>query len=853
MLQYRLTILFLLLANSLFSQIKPTLGYYLPAISFDAAIPTPTQFLGFEIGEHHISHDQLLAYMHALDQASDRIALRTYGHTHEGRPMICLTITDPANHARLPEIQKQRQQLLYAATSASVDLKNMPAVNYMGYSIHGNEASGANASLLVAYYLTAAQTPEVQALLRNTIILLDPCFNPDGMQRFSSWVNSRRSINGTGDAVNDEFNEPWPRGRTNHYWFDLNRDWLVTQQPETPGRVAIFQEWHPNVLTDHHEMGSNATFFFQPGVPSRVNPITPIRNQELTTKIGQYHAQLLSEKKVLFYTGENYDDFYYGKGSTYPDANGCIGILFEQASSRGSAQQTENGLLTFAYSIRNQVFTSLSTLKAVGEMRVELNEYLRSFYQTAVEEARKNPVKGYLINNVSHDRPAYALLEILLEHGIEVRNVQENISLNGQQFPAGNTFWIPTEQPQYRLVRGIFEHQTTFTDSIFYDISAWTLPDAFGLQWAPVQVRDFKSSWIDPNPGMAITSRYGAAIIGTPAYAYALDAVGYELPQVMALLFRAGLQVKLAMQPFQADGRRMAAGSILIPGDNQPMNETVLLQKMNEISAILPVFTISNGLTAEGPDLGSSSFVALRAPKVVLITGDGISPESAGEVWHLLDTRYNLPVTLVEGDRFPSVNLSKYNVLILPDGSLGNLSIEKVREFASGGGTVVAIGSALRWLDNANLVDLNFRNGPAKQSGRRPYASIAEDKGARNLPGAIFEAELDLTNPLCFGYTRPTLPLFLGDTIFVETAKNPYATPLVFTENPLLAGYIHPKQKGLVARSAAVVTCGLGKGKIICFAGDPNFRGFWYGTNRLFANAIFFGNVLNADGVERKP
>lgn len=835
---------------SAFPQSGPTLDYYLPAVPYDPAIVTPAAFLGFEVGTMHVSHDRLLAYMRELDRESDRITLQEYGRSHEGRPLLCLTITDPSNQARLDAIRETRARLTDPVQSGSLDLKSLPAVNYMGYSIHGNEASGSNASMLVAYYLAAAQTNEVDQLLKNTIILFDPCFNPDGMQRFSSWVNSRRSLHGSPDPAGDEYNEPWPRGRYNHYWFDLNRDWIVAQQPETRGRVAIYQDWHPNVLTDHHEMGSNATFFFQPGVPARVNPLTPARNQELTAKIAAYHARLLSGKNVLFYTKENFDDFYYGKGSTYPDAQGSIGILFEQASSRGSAQETDNGLLTFPYSIRNQVLASLSTLQAVREMRVELNEYLRDFYKSAGEEAARDEIKGYVFAD-NRDLPGRELLNLLMRHRIDVRNVREDIRVDGKTFSANNAFWVPSEQPQYRLVKALFERKTAFQDSIFYDISAWTLPDAFGVEWSPVKTKEFNPRSV-AGPGIALTSRYGVSQIAEPAYAYVLPSTGYEIPALLNDLLQAGLRVKVAMKAFEAGGQAFAAGSIVVPSDRQPLDEQALLRRMNKLGVELPVYAIRNGLAAAGPDLGSGAFPTLRTPKALMITGEGVNPESAGEIWHLLDTRYGMALTMVEAGRLSQVNLAKYNVLILPDGSFGNLPSERVRAFLADGGTVIAIGGASHWLKNAGLANLEFRNAAVDRAGRRPYEQLDEDRGAQRMPGAILEAELDLTNPLCFGYERMRLPMFLGDTLFVETTRNPYATPAVFTGNPLLAGYIHPRQKPLAANAAAITVGGAGKGRVICFAGDPNFRAFWYGTNRLFANAVFFGNLINAEAVERK-
>lgn len=846
---------FFIFSPTLYSQEKPTLGYYLPDILYNSDVPTPARYLGAEVGEWHVSHDQLAGYMREIARDNPRIKLQEYGRSHENRPLYCLTITAPENHARLDEIRRQRRQLADPAVTPKPDPAALPSVAYMGYSIHGNEASGSHAAMLIAYYLAAAQTPEVEQLLKNTVILLDPCFNPDGLQRFSSWVNSRRSQSLMPDPAHDEFNEPWPGGRTNHYWFDLNRDWLVMQQPESAGRVAIFQDWLPNTLADHHEMGTNATFFFQPGVPSRVNPLTPARNQELTAKIARYHAQFLSEKKVLFYSGENYDDFYYGKGSTYPDVNGCIGILFEQASSRGSAQETDNGLLTFPYTIRNHVLTSLSTLKAVGEMRAELNTYLRDFFQTALDEARKDETRAYIFGDSLNERSQQEFVRLLLHHRIRVHPLTEDIQLNGQWFYKNKAWAIPLEQASYRLIEAIFQRETTFQDSIFYDISAWTLPDAFGVPWASADRRGFQPRWL--GPALTETPASGAPAIPAPGadtYAFAVESRAYDLPRLLAALHRAGLRVKVATKPFTTNNISFEAGSLLIPVEKQTLDANGIAGILKKSGAgDIRVHLISNGLTPEGPDLGSSNFATLRAPKVALVTGRGVSPADAGEIWHLLDTRYGLPPLLIDAGRLNNLDLDKYNVIVFPDGNFSAVSAEKLRGFLNNGGTLIARGTSLRWLKSTGLMNLEFRNPPqGAGKERRSYSSLSEDRAALNLPGAIFNIELDRSHPLCYGYGRDHIPFFQGDTIFVETAQNPYATPAVFSANPLLAGYVHERHKKLVAGSAAIVVGGMGNGRIVCLSGNPNFRGFWYGANRLFANAVFFGNLISGQAVERK-
>ncbi|MEN8845858.1 MAG: M14 family zinc carboxypeptidase, partial [Candidatus Arcticimaribacter sp.] len=356
--------LLVLLLSIYATNAQTQLDYYLPSNqNYNPNIPTPTEVLGHEVGKWHVSHDKLSEYMRTLAAASDRIQIENRGKTYEDRPLFLLTITSEKNHKKLDQIKADHIALTEPG-GKNLDTSTMPAVVYQGFSIHGNEPSGANAGLLVADHLAASQSDEVAQLLENTVILFDPSFNPDGLQRFSQWANTHKAQNITPDSNDREYNEAWPRGRTNHYWFDMNRDWLPVQLNESKARIASFIDWLPNVLTDHHEMGTNETFFFQPGIQSRVNPLTPKKNQELTMAIGKFHEKALNKIGSLYYTEEDFDDFYYGKGSTYPDVNGSIGILFEQASSRGHAQESANGLLTFPFTIRNQFTAALSTLEA---------------------------------------------------------------------------------------------------------------------------------------------------------------------------------------------------------------------------------------------------------------------------------------------------------------------------------------------------------------------------------------------------------------------------------------------------------------------------------------------------------
>ena len=414
-----LNLLFLILSVSLYSQ-ELDLSYYISSDqNYDEKIPTPKDIIGHEVGEWHVTHDKLVEYMKALAKSSDRITIEDRGKTFEGRPLLLLTITSPDNHTRIDNI---RQRHIDATNDSSIDISNDPIIVYQGFSIHGNEPSGSNASLAAAYYLAASLSSDTEDLLKNTIILFDPSLNPDGLQRFAYWANTNKSKNINPDPNDREYFEVWPRGRTNHYWFDMNRDWLPVQLPESRARIASFHKWLPNILTDHHEMGSNSTFFFQPGIPSRTHPLTPQLNQDLTRQIANYHANALDKIGSQYYSEESFDDFYYGKGSTFPDINGGIGILFEQGSSRGHAQETSNGILTFPFTIRNQYTAAMSTLEAAKSMRVKILKYQQDFYKKARNESSK--AKAIVFGDHKDAAKSYHLAEVLKRHKITIHELK---------------------------------------------------------------------------------------------------------------------------------------------------------------------------------------------------------------------------------------------------------------------------------------------------------------------------------------------------------------------------------------------------------------------------------------------
>lgn len=831
---------------------QPDLSYYLPdKVSYNPAIPTPKSVIGHEVGEWHVTHDRLVSYMQALDKASDRVTLEVTGYTHEARPLLLLTITSPKNHQNIESIRTQHVRLTDPAASGALDTKSMPVVFYMGFSIHGNEPSGANAALVAAYHLAAATGPEIERVLENTVILFDPSFNPDGLQRFSSWVNARKAKNISVDPYDAEHYEAWPGGRTNHYWFDLNRDWLVAQQPESQARIKQFHAWKPNVLTDHHEMGPNATFFFQPGVPSRMHPLTPEKNLELTKKIGEYHAKALDQIGSLYYTQEGYDDFYYGKGSTFPDVQGAIGILFEQASSRGHAQETTNGILRFPFTIRNQFTAALSSVAAIQALREDLLNYQRQFYKDAQAEAAKDPVKAIAFGSSKDKARAFHLAEILTRQQINVYTPAGSQNINGKAVSQESAYIVPLNQPQYRLIKSMFEKRTTFKDSLFYDISSWTLPLAAGLEYEELKTAPAGATKVT-EPKLNVGKRMG----DKSEYAYVFEPYDFYAPRALYRLLNQGFRVKVATAPFfNPEGKRFERGSLMIPVEGQEKSEELLNFMIDEIISKdgIDVYAFKTGLNYTGTSLGSNSFLTIKKPEVAMLMDIGVSAGDAGELWHLLDTRYQMPMTLLPVTLVGTANLSRYTTILMPPGSynaISESSKEKLKAWVQAGGVIVGFENALSWLNSAGLGKFEMKKDEEKDKKEtpvkpKPYGDIENSQGAQETSGAIFEVSVDLTHPLLYGCYASTLSLFKGNNLFMEKSKNPYANPIVFGPSPLQSGYISKPNYAKLKESSAAGVSVLGKGRVIGFTDNMAFRAFWFGTNRLVSNAIFYGALIS--------
>ena len=821
--------------------------------SYDDAVPTPEDVIGHQIGTRHTRPAQVVDYFEAVAEASDRVALRSHGRTYEGRRLIHAIVTDPSNHDNLEQIrQANRQTVLQPGQVSDADLETRPAVVLQGYSIHGDEASGTESAILFLYHMAAGNGPGVEAALENTVTLLDPMFNPDGRDRFVDWVNGNRGDTPTADPQDREHNQTWPGGRTNHYWFDLNRDWLPVQHPSSQGRIDYFHDWKPQVLTDFHEMGSESTYFFQPGVQSRTNPNTPQINQELTGRIAERHASFLEQIGSLYYTRESFDDFYYGKGSTYPDINGSIGILFEQASSRALKRETDNGELSYAFTVRNQFLTSLSTMRAVVEMRTDLLEYQRDFMADRGDALQETNTEAFVVDESAQPTRARALAQVLDRHEVQMYELEETVEANGQTFESGEAYTVPLDQPQGRFVKAALERTSSYPDSIFYDVSTWTLPLAFGVDYAEVSDAPSEGAPLDD-----VSYQPGEVVGGRSQYTYVLPWGRYFAPRAVQRLHNNDIRPRVMSDPFTArvngTTQSFGRGGIVIQVQQRGVSPDSVHSVVRRIAEkdYVDVYAVDQGLTPSGPDLGSTGSEILEPPKAAILTGTGggsryggASSYNAGEVWHLLSERMNVPVSLLDISDVSYADLDQYNTMILAGGSYDDLPTEKVTEWVQEGGTLIGVEDAVEWPIENGLVDLEERSVDVDSLVRgQDYADLPEAYGAQGIGGSIFEANLDNTHPVAYGYDE-SVPVFRVGTGFYDPSEEPGASVGTYDETPRLSGYLSEDQEEVAAGAASIEAHEVGGGQVVLFMDNPNFRAFWYGTNGLFLNAVYFGQTL---------
>ncbi|WP_425533035.1 M14 family zinc carboxypeptidase [Stenotrophomonas rhizophila] len=825
-------------------------AYFFPqGGEFDPSIPTPQQFLGYEIGSRYTRHDQLVAYFNELAKHSDKIKVEQIGSSYEGRPLVIATVTSAQNQQQLETLRRQHVTLADPAQPLSA-AGNSPVVVWLGYSVHGNETSSGEAALLTAYYLVASRSADTAQWLQQAVVLFDPAQNPDGRDRAASWHNAYASSPASADPADKEHVEPFPQGRTNHYFTDLNRDWLALTQQDTRPKIAYFHRWYPNVQIDFHEMGKDSTYYFEPSPASMHSPLIPAASYDFNKTLAKYHAQSLDALGSLYYTGENFDNFSPVYGSTYPDFHGAVGVTVEQASSRGRVQESVNGLLTFPFTIRNQVATGLGTVRGAVTERDGLLKLQKEFFQSALKQAGQQPVKAFVFGDAHDPGLTARLLDLLLQHQITVEALSTAVTVEGQRFEPGSAYVVPTAQPQFRLVHSIFADTPPIKGDVFYGSTSYAIAPAYGVAFAGSRSRIGGGQRVT-----AVAPAQGGVVGGQAGYAYVLDWRDYNASRALYALQARGLLTRAAFQPFTAataDGEQaFARGSVVIPVAGQPLAGAALLAAVDEAAraAGVRVQALASGQSRSGIDLGSDSVKALRKPAVALVMGEGVSATEIGSAWFVLDQQVQLPASKLDPAQLGKVELDRYTTIVLAGGTYTGVdaaAVAALKRWINAGGSLVTYGTAARWAIEQKLADeVLGEDEKEPDAARRAFGDQRDIAAIERVSGNILSAQVDTSHPLGFGLPRTQLAINKENGICFKPSRNPFSTVVRVDETPRVNGYLSETNRNRVAGAAWLLVSPQGQGNVVLFADDPAHRKYWHGTERLLLNAIFFGNQLN--------
>ncbi|WP_019961663.1 M14 family zinc carboxypeptidase [Woodsholea maritima] len=822
-------------------------------VSYDAAIPLPETVLGYSSGEIIFTPDMLYSYARAVDAASDRVSIEPLGQSHFGRPILRVTITSPANQARLEDL---RLAHLNAGAADSALSEDLPLVVQLTHGVHGSESSGYDSAVPILYHLAAAQDEATRALLDTTIVHQIILINPDGANRFANWTNDHHASVAVSDPQHREHSAHWPWGRTNHYWFDLNRQWLPVTQPEAVALVNTTHDWSPHVSVDLHEMGTNSTFFFSPGPVEGLHPLLSQDGLALNLELNQGLIDLFDREQQLYVTEELFDDFYLGYGSSYPGLIGSIPYLFEQSSARGLIQESDFGVQRYDDKIGQQARAALALINSAHVKRQDLILHRREFARQTLQMAMADPNSGYVFTSTDPARLA-AFIDLLNLHRIEVYHLARDIEAQGRTYKADTSYVIPLRQPGYRIIEGLFETRIITDKTEFYDVSGWTQPLAYDLDYAPLRggrgargERVLAGDLTQPAPAMA---EYGYVMEWSSAFA----------PRALYRLLDRGVQARLIPDETTvntADGElNVPRGAILIPLARQPINAETLHALMVRAAQEdgVRIHPLTSGHTSLGSDMGGFDVLSLTKPKVLLITGETISMSDAGELWFLLDKEMHIPLSMIDMEDLSGADLSNYTHILMPHGhygSLGTDGAERLQRWTEAGGTLIATRAGAHFLMENGLTSAQApqrdEQTPLHPVRRLPaYDDLATWDTETGISGALFAARMDITHPLAFGFEDQNIALHRAGTEAFALTDNPFAAVVRYSpDDPLLSGYASRENRSALAGRTAMFAERRGSGTVILFADDPYFRAYFKGSARLVTNSLFFQKSFRNPG-----
>jgi hypothetical protein len=822
------------------------LSFFLSAQS--TVIPSPADFLNNTYTKRFTPHYRVVDYFRHIAELSEKVNLVQYGETYERRPLIAAIISSPENLKRVEELRLnnlRRTGLLEGDV-----IKENTAIVYLSFGVHGNEAACTETALSVLYTL-AGQNHDINAWLSNTIVILDPCLNPDGYDRYIQWNNSVSHKVPNPVPITREHDDPWPGGRVNHYYFDLNRDWAWLTQQESRQRIHFYLDWMPHIHVDFHEMHGTESYYFAPAAEP-FHPYLTEWQSSFQEVIGKNHAGYFDRNGWLYYTKEHFDLFYPSYGDTYPMLSGAIGMTHEQAGTgAGIAMMRMTGdTLRLSDRIEHHHATALSTIETASKNAGQLVSQFQDYYHKSLVHPNGN-YKSFIIKKGNPSGRIQDLLHLLRQQKIifgvasaghkVVKGYHYLTNDESSLMVEAGDIVIPVAQPRSTLLNVLFEPEAHLGDSLTYDITAWSLPMAYGLE----TYATYES--VSYQPDELITEKAG--IDASAPYAYALEWGSVASASLLAGLLKKGVQARFATSDFSVNSFPYTAGTVIITrGDNGHLHDfdSLVIHAGKDSSPLLK--RIRTGYAETGKDLGSASHPLILRPEVISIAGAGVSEQSIGQVWHFFEEELKYPLDLVDPDVLESVNLNPYNVLILPEGSyrLGSELLQKIRSWVKSGGKLIVIGSAIGLL--AGKEDFSIRSKPNGNEEHmelketvhhpEPYNSTGRKNLSNSARGAVFMTDIDHTHPLSFGLGKAYWTLKTSSLTYQWLPSGGNA--IFLKDKPVSYGFVGMKAYERQQQTLVAGTENMGMGRIVYLVDNPLFRSFWNSGKVLFSNALFF-------------
>ncbi|PTX42412.1 zinc carboxypeptidase [Christiangramia gaetbulicola] len=806
-------------------------------------LKSPSDFLGYELGSQFSRHADVVNYFEHIAENSPMVEYNTYGKTNERRPLTYAVISSEANISNLENIRKNH---LNSTDDKTSEKDSEIAVVWLSYNVHGNEASSTEAAMKTLYNLVT----EKKDWLENTVVIMDPCVNPDGRDRYANWYNQVKTEPYNVSQEASEHHEPWPGGRPNHYLFDLNRDWAWATQIETQERLKVYNQWLPHIHVDFHEQGINEPYYFAPAAEPFHEVITPFQ-RDFQTRIGKNHARYFDKEGWLYFTGERFDLLYPSYGDTYPTYMGAIGMTYEQAGHgrAGLGIKTDEGyILTLKDRLEHHYTTGLSTVEVASKNASELNKEFQNYFSDEDFE-----YKSYALNG-SKDK-LESLKQLLDRHEIEYSyansgkvvgySYKEND--NGSLSSDENTLIVSTDQPKGKMVKVLFEPKTKLQDSLTYDITAWSLPYAYGLDAVASSRKISGSNRTSSNTIQNTANENGAG--------YITKWNSMQDAQFLADLIKNGIKVRFSEVPFESNGQKFAPGSLIITKSDNRKLENFDAKVIETADAHeRQLLTTETSFAENGPDFGSPDIKIINEQKIGLLKGNEVSSLNYGEIWYFFEQDLNYPVTPINTEYFDRVDLNDLDVLIMPEGwysdFLDEKTFDKISSWVSNGGKLIAIGNAVGSFNEKEGFGISENKKTEKDSTATdanliPYAKRERESIKNLITGSIIRTKLDNTHPLAFGYDDEYFSLKLSSDSYALLSDGYNVS---YIEDPeVVSGFAGNDAVKNLDNSLVFGEVKMGEGSIIYMVDNPLFRAFWQNGKLFFANALFFTNNTGYD------